>query len=122
MVTKINPVFVNEARSFAGKTVSEFALDFNADIDASLDPNEAVDAVLKTVQLRANVLMHSSITGTGELMTIFVEGEFPDSDYDGDGSDETFAAVIQADIRALGTVDSLDLSGATATAGVVYKA
>lgn len=123
MVTKVNPVFdATLPRSFAGKSVSQYDIDLINDASGSLAPAGAVDQVLKTITQRATMLMHSDITGTGTLLTVFLEGDFPDSDYDGDGSDEAFEAVMQAEIRALGTVDSIDLSGATVTAGTVFQA
>jgi len=123
MVTKVNPVYdVTLPRSFVGKSISAFDIDLNVDASSSTAPGEVLDSVIKTISLRATPVMVSDLTGTGQLMTVFVEGDFPDSDYDGDGSDESFAAVMQADIQALGTVDSLDLGSATVTAGTVYQA
>lgn len=112
MVTKVNPVFdATLARSFAGKTITQLDIDLGADASGSLAPAGAVDQVLKTITLRTVMLMHSDVTGTGQLLTVFVEGDFP-----------TEAATLQADIRALATVDSVDLSGATVTAGTVFQA
>lgn len=121
MVTKVNPVFVNEPRCFLGKTLTELSIDFNVDADGSTGPDGAIAKAIQAVQERVTIAMYSSITGTGELMTVFVEGEFPEDTYDGTNS-ETFAAYVQTVIRALGTVDSIDLGGAVVTAGVVYKA
>lgn len=122
MVTKVNPTFdPTTPRCFLGKTLSAFAVDFNVDADGSTGPNGAVAKVLQTIADRATVVMYSDITGTGELMTVFVEGEFGTSTWDGTNS-ETFAAHLEDTIIALGTVDSIDLSGTTVTAGTVYKA
>lgn len=122
MVTKINPVFdVDQARSFLSKTISTFAIDLNVDASASNAPYEVIDRVLQTISERATIVMHSALTGSGQLMTVFLEGEFPTDTYDGTNS-ETFAAHLEDMIQALGTVDSLDLATATVTAGVVYKA
>jgi hypothetical protein len=122
MVTKINPIYkFGTARSFLGKSLTAIDFDFNVDVDASLDPGEAVDSIIKSLSLVATVAMVSEITGTGQLMTVFFEGKFPTDKYDGTNS-ETFAAYMQTVIRALGTVDSLSFTSATATAGVVYLA
>ena len=121
MVTKVNPIYANEARCFLGKTLTELSIDFNVDIDASLDPGDAVDAVIKALSGTATIAMISAITGTGELMTVFVEGEFPTDTYDGTNS-ETYAAFVQTVIRDLGTVDSLALTGTVVTGGVIYQA
>jgi hypothetical protein len=122
MVTKVNPVFdATLPRSFAGKTISQFDIDLGADASGSLAPFGAVDRVLQTITERATMLMHSDVTGTGELLTVFLEGEFPTDTYDGTNS-ETFAAYLASAIVALGTVDSVDLSGAAVTAGTVFQA
>ena len=112
MVTKVNPVFdATLPRSFVGKTITQLNIDLNANASGSLQPGGAVDAVLKTITLRTVMLMHSDITGAGQLLTVFIEGEFPNE-----------ATDLQADLQALGTVDSVDLSGATVTAGTVFQA
>lgn len=122
MVTKINPVFdIDQPRSFLSKTISSFAVDLNVDASGSNAPYEALDRVLQTIALSATIVMHSALTGTGQLMTVFLEGEFPTDTYDGTNS-ETFAAHLEDTIQALGTVDGLDLSTATVTTGLVYKA
>lgn len=120
MVTKINPVFdVDQPRSFLTKSISVFTIDPIVDVTASTAPFEAIDAILKTVAERATIVAHSAVTVDG--VTVWLEGEFPTDTYDGTNS-ETFAAYLQSTIRALGTVDALDLSGSTVTAGGVFKA
>ena len=121
MVQKVHPVFQNVARSFMGKSIAFFNIDFNVDIDGSVDPDEAVDSVLKVLSIRSTIVFHSAITGSGELLTVGLEAHHPDDNWGADTS-RTFEAVLQADIRALGTVDSLDLSGTVVTAGVTYYA
>jgi hypothetical protein len=122
MVTKINPIFdITEARNFLSKTITVIELDLGADASASTGPTGAINAVLQAVTERATIVAHSTLTGTGELMTIWVEGEFPTDTYDGTNS-ETFVVYLTSVLVALGTVNTVDLSGAAATAGVVYKA
>tara|TARA_R110000851_G_scaffold254198_1_gene406672 strand:- start:1349 stop:1726 length:378 start_codon:yes stop_codon:yes gene_type:complete len=122
MVTKINPIFdVAQARSFLTKTITVIELDLNANAAASTGPTGAINAVLQAVAERVTIVAHSALTGTGELMTLWVEGEFPTDTYDGTNS-ETFVVYLTSVLVALGTVDTVDLSGAAATAGVVYKA
>jgi len=121
MVTKVNPVFdAAQPRSFLGKSISVFTIAITPDITGSTGPEGAIDAVLQTVALRATIAAHSAVTAAG--VTVWLEGEFPDSDYDGDDSDEAFEAVMQADLQALGTVDGQDLSATTVTAGDVFRA
>jgi hypothetical protein len=123
MVTKINPVFdIAQPRSFLTKSISTFDIDLNVDASGSNAPFEVVDRVLQTIALRATIVAHTALTGTGQLMSVWLEGEFPDDDYNGTAGTETFAAQLQADIRALGTIDALSLAGATVVAGVVFRA
>ena len=112
MVTKVNPIFdATLPRSFAGKTITQLDIDLGADASGSRQPGGAVDAVLKTITLRHVMLMHSDLTGTGELLTVFVEGEFADIDTD-----------MAADLQALGTVDGVNLASAAVTLGTVFQA
>lgn len=124
MVTKVNPVFDNtNARSFLGKTISEFTITTTgANVSASTAPNEAIDAILKTVGLSVTVVAHSTFTDASpSVATVMIEGEFPADTYDGANS-ETFAAHLEDTLQALGTVDALDLSATAVAAGNVYKA
>jgi hypothetical protein len=63
--------------------------------------------------------MISATYGGGEKIEVFVEGDFPSDDYNGDGSDQTFASNLQEQIRALGTVDSIDLSSTAVSENMV---
>lgn len=122
MVDKINPTFdVTLPRTFNSKTMTELALDLNVDASGSNGPEEAIAKVMQALSGIATIIAHSALTGTGELMTVFVEGDFPTDSYDG-VNDETYAAFVQTVIRDLGTVDAIDLTGAVVTAGVVYQA
>lgn len=124
MVTKVNPVFDNSnARSFVGKSVSVFTITTTSrNVSASTAPDEAIDAILKTVGLSATIVAHSTFTdATPSVATVWLEGEFPTDTYDGTNS-ETFAAHLEDTLQALGTVDSLDLSATAVAAGTVYKA
>ena len=124
MVTKVNPIFdAAQARAFIGKTHSEFVVAVGVDASGATDPGDAIDAMIKTLEQRCTLVMMSDVDATG--FTIFVEGEFPTDDYNDDGTPVTFAALLQADIVALGATvgtPALDLTGATVTAGTVYKA
>ena len=122
MVTKINPIFdVTLPRTFNGKTMTEVTLDIGVDATASTGPNGAISKLLQAISGHATIIAYSALTGTGELMTVFLEGDFPTDTYDGTNN-ETYAAFLQTVVRELGTVDSIDLTGATVTAGVVYQA
>jgi hypothetical protein len=122
MVTKINPTFdVTLPRAFNGKTMAELNLDLGADASASTGPDGAIAKVLQVVSNHATIIAHSDLTAVGEEITIFVEGDFPTDTYDGTNS-ETFATFLTSQIVALGTVDTVVLTGAVVAAGVVYQA
>jgi len=123
-VDKVNPITRNVARSFNGKTVQQYQVDFGADASGELEPGEAVEAVLRAFAERATVIMHSELTNTNQQMTVFVEGEFPTDTYDGENP-ETFGTYVESEIVALGGTygpNDFDLSSATVTDGTVYFA
>jgi hypothetical protein len=122
MVTKINPTFdVTLPRAFNGKSMVELSIDLGVDASGSNGPDEAISKVLQVLSGTATIIAHSALTGTGELMTVFVEGDFPTDTYDGENN-ETYVTFLTSEIVALGTVDAIDLTGAVVTAGVVYQA
>lgn len=123
-VEKVNPILRNEARSFNGKTVQQYQVDFVADASGELEPGEAVEAVLRAFAERATVIMHSALTDSNTQMTVFVEGEFPTDTYDGTNS-ESFGTYIQSEIVALGATygpNDFDMTAVTVTDGTVYLA
>ena len=121
MVTKINPIFdAAQARSFLTKTISVYDVTTAVDTSASTGPEGAIDAMLQTIALRTTIVAHSAIAAGG--FQVWVEGEFPTDDYNGDDTPVAFEAHLQAGLVALGTVDALDLSGTTVAAGTVFKA
>lgn len=122
MVTKINPVYdVTLPRSFVGKSVQQVTITFAATVAASTGPGGVLDQVLKTVTATATPVLISDLQTAGTVLDVFVEGEFPTDTYDGTNS-ETFAADLEDRIQALGTVDSIDISGATVAAGTLFQA
>ena len=122
MVTKINPIVdVTLPRSFNGKSVQDFTITFAATVAASTGPNGVLAKVLQTVGNTATIIMVSDLQTAGTVLQVFIEGEFPTDTYDGTNS-ETFAADLEDRIQALGTVDSIDISGATVAAGTLYQA
>ena len=120
MVTKINPVYVpGSAHSFTGKTFTELTVNIVPDVTGSTAPGGAIDSLIKVASNNATVVLMSAVTASG--FTYVVEGDFPTDTYDGTNS-QTFAAYMQAQFQALGTVDALNLAGTTVTAGTVYNA
>lgn len=125
-VTKVNPEHINLGKSFLGKTLNGFTIDFavNATNFATTeeDPGECVDLVLRTIQTMCTLVGHSAFradggANAGQLIDIYVEGEFGTDTYDGSNS-ETFAAHLEDLIQAIGTSNpnGIDLSSATVTA------
>lgn len=121
MVDKVNPVYEpTVANSFNGKTVQHLTVTLAVDVTGSTAPGGAIDTIVKTLGLRATPVLLSAIAAGG--FDVYYEGEFPTDDYNSDDSATTFAAQLQADIVALGTVDSLDLSGTTVAETAVFQA
>ena len=108
-----NPILRDVSRSFNGKTVREYEVDFTVDVRGSLGPDGALRRSFDVLAERATPIMISETYSDGEKIKVFFEGDFPSDDYDGDGSDETFADFLQAQLQGLGTVDDVDLSSTT---------
>ena len=81
-------------------------------------PNGAVEKVMGAIQKRSNILLAQVDT---DQLSVAVAYADHSADYNGDSSETTYAAQLQADIRAIGDVTSADgsttiaLSGATVT-------
>jgi len=118
-VTKVNPILRNESRSFNGKSVTHLTLSVSPDITGSTGPDGAIQEILQTVTENATLVMAGAVSASG--MEVFIEGVFPSSDY-GTNSDLTFAEHLEDQLQALGTVDSLDLSGTTVAVTDTYFA
>jgi hypothetical protein len=117
MVTKTNPIFdAAQPRAFLEKSISTFTVTTD-DISGSTAPGGAIDAIIKTISLNVTIVAHGAMATAN---VFWIAGEFPTDTYDGTNA-ETFAAHLEDTIQALGTVDAIDLSGATVAAGVVYK-
>lgn len=127
MVTKVNPAYdITLPRAFSGKSVTELLVDFNVDATAGADVEGAIWKTLQTIQLTSTILMVSDLTGTGQLMSVFVEGEFPTDTYDGTNS-EAYHTFVQSEIVALGATagtaaNPIDVTGAIVTTVLVYQA
>ena len=110
-----NPILRDVSRSFNGKTVREYEVDFKVNVSGSLGPDGALRRSFDVLAERATPIMISGTYNNGTTdnaaLYVFFEGDFPTDDY-GNG-EETFAAYLQAQLRGLGTVDDVDLSGTT---------
>ena len=105
-----------------GKVIAGIQIDFGADCSAKLAVGSAVDATLKAIMnegLTAFAIGAVDNTGgTGQGLKVLFEGEHGTDTYDGSNS-ESLAAHLEDVVQALGTVDSVDLSGAAITAFVL---
>ena len=109
----VNPVLRDVSRSFNGKTVREYEVDFTVDVRGSLGPDGALRRSFDTLAERATPIMISETYNNGEKIKVFFEGDFPSDDYDGDGSDQSFADYLQDQLQGLGTVDGVNLGSTT---------
>ena len=103
-ISKANPsaTTTGSASEVIGKDISIFSLDYINAIDGSAGPSGAQQAVLQAIQESRVILAAGPLSNSNTEQTFIIEG----------GLDSG----LQARIRALGTVDSVDLSGTTATA------
>lgn len=103
-VTRTHPTAVTTNYEVVGKDVSFFTIDYINDISASTGPNGAIAAVYRTVAATATIIAAGPLLDSGTQQTFAVEG-----------TNVVVAATLQTAIRALGTVDSVNLASATVT-------
>jgi hypothetical protein len=129
-ITKVNPILANRSRSFLGKTLDMYTIDFAVNAtnfgSTEMDPTECVDVVLQTVATMTTVVAHSALRAdgggnAGQLIDVYIEGDFGTDTYDGTNS-ETLAAHLEDLIQAIGTnnKNAVDLSSATVTRGTGF--
>jgi hypothetical protein len=110
-ITKVNPATTTLGYEVVGKDVQFFTIDYIQDISTKTGPNSAQKAVLDVIGTTSTILAAGPLGNSNTEQTFMVEG-----------TDTVVAATLQAAIRALGTVDSVDLSGATVTDKTLYIA
>ncbi len=129
-ITKVNPELSNRSRSFLGKTLDMYTIDFAVNAtnfgSTEMGPNESVDVALRTIATMATIVGHSALradsgANAGQLIDVYIEGDFPTDTYDGTNS-ETLAAHLEDLIQAIGTnnANGIDLSSATVTRGTGF--
>ena len=107
-----NPIRVDEEKFFIGKNVTLVDVDFGAAVNGSLGPAGAVEAVFEAIQGEGvNILGHGPLHSTNANMSLMIEGEYGSDTYDGSNS-ESLAAHLEDVIKALGTVDGINLGAA----------
>jgi hypothetical protein len=110
------PQYVNGAAVGVGVTINPqgpalgyIGIDFGADLtDAEFQTGGPIEAVIRTIQQLATVATYEvqAVQGTAVRASKFAL-------YPAGQVTAAFATALQADIRALGTVDGYDLTGAT---------
>jgi hypothetical protein len=100
--------------NFMGPKLDFFGCDLGADPSTYADVNGMLQTLLQSIQQTATVAIYQ-VAATANV-TNFSVATFPTGAFNTatDGSNNS-AATLQAQIRALGTVDGYDLSGATVT-------
>tara|TARA_R110000822_G_scaffold79687_1_gene190377 strand:+ start:2868 stop:3212 length:345 start_codon:yes stop_codon:yes gene_type:complete len=102
---RVNPVATTLDYEEVGKDIDFFTIDFINAVNGSAGPNGAQAAVFDTIMTTATIIAVGPLGNSNTEVTFGVEG-----------SGTIVAGTLQTAIRALGTVDSIDLSGATVTA------
>jgi len=97
---------------FAGKEVTLMAIDWDVNAEGS---DEAMIAIINSVQKYGNILMAGAVYGTGTQMDVMLEGDLSGSDYkSADGTvTGTVGAALVEDLINLGDVDSVDFTSGT---------
>ena len=129
--TKVNPELANTARSFLGKTLDMYTVDFAVNAtnfgSTEMGPNECVQIALRTISTMATIVAHSALRAdgggnAGQLIDVYIEGDFGTDTYDGTNS-ETMAAHLEDLVQGLGATvgaNSIDLTSATVTRGTGF--
>ena len=138
---KVNPTLANASRSFNGKDLNGFTIDFAVHAtnfgSTEMGPNGAVQQVLAQIARQTTIVGYSALradagANAGQLIDVYVEGKFGTDTYDGTNS-ESLAAHLEDLIQALTTAGArtaatiavsgessntggIDLSSATVTA------
>lgn len=107
-IARVNPASTGGADpSFEniGKDVTIFTLDTQVAVNGSPGPEGAQQAILEVINKMHVILMTGPLGNSNTEQTFMTEG-----------ADSVVVATLQADIRTLGTHDSVDVSAATVTA------
>ena len=102
---KVNPAATTVPSNVIGKDIQLFTVDYINAVNGSAGPLGVQKAVIDTIQQTCTILAAGPLGNSNTEHTFIVEGEDP-----------VVVATLQADIRALGTHDSVNVSSATVTA------
>jgi hypothetical protein len=109
---RTNPVATTVNYEVVGKDISFFTVDYINAINGSVGPEGAHQAVLKVIMQQHTIIAAGPLLDTNTQQTFAIEG--PVYTPQG-GTAATGGDTLQARIRALGTVDGVNLSNATVT-------
>ena len=114
--TKVNPTYVDEEKFFIGLKPTFFEVTFGAAVNAKTGPTSTIQTVIHAIlNENLSILGMSALYDTNQTIAFMVDGEKGTDTYDGSNS-ETLAAHLEDVIQALGTVDGVNLAGASCTA------
>ena len=105
MTTKVNPAATTVPANMIGKDIQLFTVDYINAVNGSAGPSGVQSAVLDKIMQTATIIAAGPL-GNGNTEQTFMT----------EGSDSVVVATLQADIRTLGTYDSVNVSAATVTA------
>ena len=105
MTTKVNPAATSTDVEMIGKDVQLFTVDYINAVNGSAGPSGVQSAVLDKIMQTATIIAVGPLGNSNTEQTFMTEG-----------ADSVVVATLQADIRTLGTYDSVDVSAATVTA------
>ena len=105
MTTKVNPAATTTDVEMIGKDVQLFTVDYINAVNGSAGPSGVQSAVLDKIMQTATIIAVGPLGNSNTEQTFMTEG-----------ADSVVVATLQADIRTLGTYDSVDVSTATVTA------
>lgn len=118
-VTRAHPTFaaLDGLASYATKDITILAIDYDVDIDDSVD---AMIALINTIQRYGNILIQGNTHSSDRHIDVILEGDFSGSDYvSADGTvTGTIGAALVEDIINLGTVDSIDFTSGTVAVAI----
>lgn len=109
---KVNPIQLNVARHFNGKSLTAVTIVASdaGDLRTNLGPNGAFQAIVRSITEYATPVVISAIRGDWRTFDVYFEGEFGTDNWGAaPGTVRTFADYLQDRIRALGTVDGIEL-------------
>jgi len=111
--TRTNPTATTVPFENVGKDLTIFTVDYVNAVNGSAGPEGAQAAVLNTIQQMHTILVAGPLGNTNTEQTFIIEGPL---------FTPTGGSDLQAQIQALGTVDSVDLSSATVNVKTFYVA